>query len=56
MDETPDESQEALETDADQASAEVALTEYRRHGGTTAQAFFASLATDTEPTDGPDKE
>ena len=44
---------EALE---DQASAEAALTEYRRDGGEAAEAFFGSLAAETQATYGPDGE
>ena len=44
---------DAAETREDQASAEAALTEYRRDGGEAAEAFFGSLAAETQATYGP---
>jgi predicted transcriptional regulator len=43
---------EAAETREDQASAEVALEEYRRDGGEAAESFFGSLAAETRATYG----
>jgi plasmid stability protein len=44
---------EASETEEDRASAEAALTEYRRDGGESAESFFGSLAAETKATYGP---
>lgn len=46
---------EASEASEDRESAEVALAEYRRDGGTAAEAFFGSLAAETRATYGPDE-
>jgi hypothetical protein len=46
---------DAAEASEDRASAEVALAEYRREGGATAESFFGSLAAETRATYGPDK-
>ncbi len=45
---------DAAEAHEDAASAEAALTEYRRDGGAAAEAFFGSLAAETKATYGPD--
>ena len=46
---------EAAELDEDRASAETALEEYRRDGGSAAASFFESLAAETKATYGPDR-
>ena len=46
---------EALEAAEDQASAAVALDEYRRDGGEAAEAFFGTLAAETKAAYGPDE-
>jgi predicted transcriptional regulator len=38
---------DAAESNEDRASAEAALAEYRRDGGTAAESFFGSLAAET---------
>jgi plasmid stability protein len=43
---------ETAEAEEDRASAETALTEYRRDGGEAASAFFGSLAAETQATYG----
>ena len=45
----------AAEEAEDRASAEAALAEYRRDGGESAEAFFGSLAAETQATYGPDE-
>jgi hypothetical protein len=45
---------DAAEAREDRASADAALTEYRRDGGEAAQAFFGSLAAETKATYDPD--
>jgi plasmid stability protein len=45
----------ASEEAEDRASAEAALAEYRRDGGESAEAFFGSLAAETQATYGPDE-
>ena len=40
----------AAEESEDRASAEAALTEYRRDGGEAAESFFGSLAAETKAT------
>jgi len=47
---------DAAETREDKASADAALAEYRRDGGEAAEAFFGSLAAETQATYGPDGE
>ena len=47
---------EAAEATEDRASAEAALIEYRRDGGAAAEAFFGSLAVETQATYGSDAE
>ena len=44
---------DAAETREDKASADAALAEYRRDGGEAAEAFFGSLAAETQATYGP---
>ena len=46
---------ETNETREDLASAEEALAEYRRDGGTAADAFFGTLAAETQSAYGSDK-
>ncbi len=43
---------EAAEDHEDRASADVALAEYRRDGGESAESFFGSLAAETKATYG----
>ena len=43
----------AAEEREDRESAEAALAEYRRDGGEAAEAFFGSLAAETQTTYGP---
>jgi plasmid stability protein len=45
----------SAEADEDRASAEAALVEYRRDGGEAAEAFFGSLAAETQATYGSDE-
>lgn len=45
---------DGAEAQEDRASAEAALTEYRRDGGQAAEAFFGSLAAETRATYDPD--
>ena len=47
---------EAAEAAEDRASAEAALTEYRRDGGEAAASFFGTMAAETRATYGPDEE
>lgn len=46
---------EAEEDREDRASAEAALTEYRRDGGESAASFFGSLAAETKAAYEPDE-
>jgi predicted transcriptional regulator len=46
---------DSAEADEDRASAEAALTEYRRDGGAAAESFFGSLAAETQATYGTDE-
>ena len=46
---------EAVEDAEDRASAMEALAEYRRDGGTSAEAFFETLAAETQATYGTDE-
>jgi plasmid stability protein len=43
---------DVIEDREDRASAEAALTEYRREGGEAAEAFFGTLAAETKATYG----
>lgn len=47
---------DASESTEDRASAEAALAEYRRDGGQAAEAFFGSLAAETQATYGSNEE
>jgi plasmid stability protein len=46
---------DAAETREDRESAAVALSEYRRDGGESAESVFGSLASETQATYGPDE-
>ena len=47
---------DTAEAAEDRASADAALAEYRRDGGVAAEAFFGSLAAETQATYGSDGE
>jgi plasmid stability protein len=56
VDEALDAWLDTAEAAEDRASADAALAEYRRDGGVAAEAFFGSLAAETQATYGSDGE